>query len=222
MSEETQIIESPKIKKIRQDLETWLNKETWSFDELRRWLKGYELPAVGYDEEPYTWILYSFPESKNYRQEMAKRIADFLGKKPYLKGSDKKDDKLFYNLFYLSAGLDCKNELGKPLSDIFKFFQENGNKRDEFFFSKNSQYYLINAFREALIRWNDAFSETLYTADNHSETDESVSQGVRLRKRRVKMKNAVGRVSRIGIGPETYHDAERFRAQSEIRARRKF
>lgn len=151
MSEEAQVRESPVVIKIRQGLETWLNKADWSYDDLRRWLKGYELPAVGYDQEPYSWILYSLPASEYYYQEMAKRIAQFLQQeKPYQNLSSDYDDTFFYNLFHLSAGLGCKRELGKPLTEIFTYFA-NSEGAWEKFFDNRKRYNLNNAFREALI-----------------------------------------------------------------------
>jgi hypothetical protein len=151
MSEETPITESPQIKKIRQGLESWLNKVDWTFTELRRWLKGYELPAVGYDKEPYSWILYGFPQSEHYYREMASRIALFLQQeKPYQNLSDDYDDRLLYNLFHLSAGLGRKHELGAPLTDIFAYLATGKERRQEFF-STDKRYNLNNAFREALI-----------------------------------------------------------------------
>lgn len=151
MSKETQPAESPKIRKIRERLENWLGSDDWTFDGLRRWLKGYELPAVGYDNEPYSWLLYGFPKLELYRCEMASRIARFLqDEKPHQNLSNDYDDKLFYNLFHLSAGLGCKRELGAPLSNLFTYFAGDENKCREFF-SKHKQYNLNNAFREALI-----------------------------------------------------------------------
>ena len=151
MSEQTLLAESPKIRKIRQGLETWLNNDGWTFNDLRRWLKGYELPAVGYDKEPYSWILYGFPKLERYYREMANRIAKFLQhEKPYKTPSDDYDDQLFYNLFHLSAGIGREKELGGALSEVFFYFAGNENVCQKFF-SKDKRYNLNNAFREALI-----------------------------------------------------------------------
>jgi hypothetical protein len=151
MSEETRQTESPKIKKIRERLEGWLGNDDWTFDGLRRWLKGYELPAVGYDKEPYSWLLYGFPEPEYYRREMASRIARFLqDERPHQKSSSDYDDRLFYNLFHLSAGLGCRRELSVPLYDLYDYFARNDDSR-RVFFSNEKQYNLNNAFREALI-----------------------------------------------------------------------
>lgn len=151
MSEEVQQTESPKIRKIREKLEGWLGNADWTFDGLRRWLKGYELPAIGYDKEPYSWILYGFPEPEHYRREMASRIARFLqDEKPHQKPSNDYDDRLFYNLFHLSAGLGCRRELGDPLYELYDYFARDDDRRRAFF-SNEKQYNLNNAFREALI-----------------------------------------------------------------------
>lgn len=150
--EDKPLTESPVIRTIKTDLENWLNIDAWSFDELRRLIKGYSLPALGYDEEPYIWIMRSLHLSNFvYSQKLAKRIAKFIvEEKPYTRRNRSDSDKLFYNLFYLSAELNCKAELGKPLSEVLDYFQSNKSARNQFF-SDEKSYYLKGAFKEALI-----------------------------------------------------------------------
>lgn len=138
--------------RIRHDLEAWLDKSEWTFDELRRWLKGYELPAVGYDREAYWWIVSSLSRADHYDEKMASRLAFFLeSTKPYQESSeDKEDSRLFYNLFSLAAGLGCKHQLGNALRDMFNWFATQEDSQKEFF-GGSEQYNLNNAFREALI-----------------------------------------------------------------------
>src|ERR1051326_8512180 len=116
-------LEPPSIIQVRQDLESWLNKDQWTFQELRRWLKGYELPSLGYESEPYVWILRSLPKSAIYRQKLANRIAKFLEQtQAHATPSQDYNDSFFYNLLHVCAGLGCKKELGKQLSKLFFFF----------------------------------------------------------------------------------------------------
>ena len=143
--------EPPTINEIRQSLEYWLNKDQWTFQELRRWLKGSELPSLGYESEPYVWILRSLPEAASYRHELANRIAKFLEQSPvHAIPNQEYNDSFFYNLLHVSAGLGCRDLLGKQLSEIFYFFASHKDQQEDFF-SPSKPYNLNNAFREALI-----------------------------------------------------------------------
>ena len=154
MSESENIIEqveSPKMLKLRQDLVAWLNSD--SSDELLiSWLKGYALPALGYEDAPYDWImraLNGLPSEINYRIILSQRIADFLERETPYQNSPT-DDRLLFNIFYLCANLNRKQELASPLEKAFNFFQEHENAREEFF-AENNPYNLNASFREALI-----------------------------------------------------------------------
>lgn len=114
-------------------------------------MKGYELPSLGYETEPYVWILHSLPNSANDRHELANRIARFLEQsQAHAIPNQEYNDSFFYNLLHICAGLGCREELGKQLSDLFSFFTAHNDKR-EVFFSTRKPYNLNNAFREALI-----------------------------------------------------------------------
>jgi hypothetical protein len=143
--------ESITISEIRQSLEYWLNKDQWTFQDLRRWVKGHELPSLGYETEPYVWILRSLPDSANHRHELANRIASFLKQsQAHPIPNQEFNDSFFYNLLHICAGLGCRQELGRPLRDLYSFFTSHNNER-EVFFSERRPYNLNNAFREALI-----------------------------------------------------------------------
>lgn len=144
--------ESPKIQKLREDLTAWLVSKSWTHDELRKWLKGYTFPALGHDDAPHDWIVRAFPfsnDSFNFERILATRIAEFLNQeKPYREKPT--DDKLLYNLLYLCANLDCRQELSESLAEVFDYFESNESERNSFFASKK-MYNLNAAFREALI-----------------------------------------------------------------------
>lgn len=175
MSEETPNSLSPKVEKIKRDLEAWLSAKNWSFDELIAWLKGYALPGVGYDREPYFWITISLANSEDARREMAHRIAQFLTSETY-KNSNL-DDGLFYNLFQLAASLGSRNVLAAPLARVFDHFNNDELQRAEFF-GKSQRYNLNNAFREALIvNQVDATYKDLWFAGLNGKQEEVFPAG---------------------------------------------
>lgn len=144
--------ELPKIQKLREDLIAWLRAEPWTPEQLTDWLKGYTLPAFGYEDEPYDWILRAFPSddsAADYKSIFASRIVEFIRSEDFYRQiSD--DDRLLFNLFYLCANLNRKEQLARPLENVFDFFQSNERER-EAFFNKRKMYNLNAAFREALI-----------------------------------------------------------------------
>src|SRR5437016_4509030 len=132
MIEDSGAHESLQIAQIRNDLENWLKAETWEFNELRYWIKGYKF--FDYGDEPYLWLSRCLPKSSKYLPSMAQRIAIFLEiEEPYkrTRRTEDDDDSLFYNLFSLSAGLGYRRELGRELSRIFHYFSKNKNERKD-------------------------------------------------------------------------------------------
>jgi hypothetical protein len=141
---------SPQVEKIRVELTTWLEEDDWTLADLPRWVKGFNLPALGYDREPYYWLLHALSGSRSHRCVMAARIARFLSDHMHLPHSGLLDDNFYYNLFHLSAGLDCPGELAASLANVFNYFLANEKARAEIF-DLRTNYNLNNAFREALI-----------------------------------------------------------------------
>jgi hypothetical protein len=147
----TDELTSPKLRQVRGELTAWLSQKTFRIEDLKAWLKGYNLPGLGQDDAPHDWIKRVFPISNkdtNFECIMAKRIAELLDKEAPYKDNPT-DDKLLYNLFYLSAKLNCKKELAKPLARVLDFLETHKDKSQEFF-SKEKAYNLNSAFREAL------------------------------------------------------------------------
>ena len=159
LKENPEQIESQRVKNISRDLNKWLSRKRWKHDELRDWLKGYKFFTYG--DEPFLWLFKCLPRSSKHLPEMARRIAAFLSDQPSYKSSEKTeedDERFYYNLFNLAAGLGYRKELGTALEKIFGYFSENTDERDEFF-AAGSWYNLNNAFREALI--NNQTGDTL-------------------------------------------------------------
>jgi len=81
------------------------------------------MPPVGHDEEPYLWLLRSLPEADeryDAEKEFAKRVAVLLLDGPDVKRPGKRPDQVLYNLFMLSAGLSCPDELAIPLHEVYE------------------------------------------------------------------------------------------------------
>lgn len=107
---------------LRKKLMSWLGKGDWTIDELLRWLQGKELPAIGYDEEPYVWILRALPladERHLAERELARRISVFLSQEPEVNQSKNGAAEVLYNLFMLCAELQYRDELANPLYQVF-------------------------------------------------------------------------------------------------------
>jgi hypothetical protein len=108
---------------LRQKLVTWLKKRDWTTDELFRWLEGKELPGVGYDEEPYEWILRALPiadERHEAEQELARRLSLVLRHEPDAKSGITYSNEALYNLLSLSAELQCRDVLAEPLYQMYE------------------------------------------------------------------------------------------------------
>ena len=110
---------------ISRKLIDWLSKETWTTQEFVDWLLGYEFPPIGDDDEPYVLILLAIEVGKDgkriLKDELAKRIAELINKKPDVKGFSKHrimNDKLLYNLLLLAACIKRYRILQRPLCDM--------------------------------------------------------------------------------------------------------
>src|SRR5690349_4207802 len=110
----------------------WLFSNDWTTTQLVDWFQGYDLPALGHDEEPYFWLLRSIPEGSNrYQTEkaVAVRIAVLLKEQPDLKLPGKRPNQVLYNALMMSAGLSCPDELAEPLSEMLERKELHGNWR---------------------------------------------------------------------------------------------
>lgn len=107
---------------LRKKLKAWLEKSDWTIDELLNWLQGFELPAVGYDDEPYVWILRGLPladERHQAERELARRLSSFLSQQPDVKPSNIVTNEALYNVLMLCAELQCRDELAESLYQVF-------------------------------------------------------------------------------------------------------
>ena len=106
---------------LKSKLNAWLNKSDWTDGELIRWLRGLELPAVGYAEDSYIWMIRGLPlADERYRaeKELARRVALFLSRQPDVTHRDSGGEEVLYNLFMLCAELQCRDELAEPLYQV--------------------------------------------------------------------------------------------------------
>jgi hypothetical protein len=135
---------------IHNKLTNWLDSNNYSHEMMISWLKGYELPPVGHEEEPYVWIFHALSgASKDTCRQFARYISKFLEEINWETGlADKRSDKILYNLFCICSGLHFPKETGKPLWNIFDFFERNKEKRE---ILASKKYNLNGAFRGALI-----------------------------------------------------------------------
>ncbi|MCI0488513.1 MAG: hypothetical protein L0229_18145 [Blastocatellia bacterium] len=118
-----EIMEDKITLRMRKMLGEWLAREDWQPRQLIDWLQGYDLPPVGHGEEPYLWLLRGLPPAdERYEAEikLASRVARILEDKPDEKRPGTRPDEVLYNLFMLCAGLNCADQLARPLYGVFK------------------------------------------------------------------------------------------------------
>jgi hypothetical protein len=114
-------IENKVENNLRNKLNAWLNKSDWTEGELIRWLRGLELPAVGYEEDSYIWMMRGLPladERYQAEKELARRVSLFLSRQPDVTHPDLGGEEVLYNLFMLCAELQCRDELADPLFQV--------------------------------------------------------------------------------------------------------
>lgn len=144
----------PKRLELAEILTTWLSEKQWEIRDFRNLLKGYSLPSLGRDEEPYSWILRGLADlPSDLTTEIAKRIAFFLRTvtpDEFILETD--DSKFLYNLFNLSAGVRRREVLCGSLKQVVYYFglDQNSELRKTIFAEK--RYYDIEgSLREAII-----------------------------------------------------------------------
>jgi hypothetical protein len=108
--------------RVSQLLTAWLKKDTWDTQELVDWLQGYPLPPVGYDEEPFVWILRGASLSEERyetERQLTQRLAHLLRRLPEVASLSTRPEEVLYNLLMLCAGLGSPSDLGEPLYEVF-------------------------------------------------------------------------------------------------------
>jgi hypothetical protein len=111
------------IERMRQIVCDWLASENWSTSKLVDWFQGYDLPALGHEEEPYLWLLRGIPDdAERYQTEkkLATRAAVFLREQPDVKRPGQDPDQVLYNLLMFCAGLSSAHELADPLFEFLE------------------------------------------------------------------------------------------------------
>jgi hypothetical protein len=109
--------------RVRSSLGSWLNQQKWELQELIDWLQGYMLPPVGYDEEPFVWMLRGLiltDDRYKAESEMAVRLAKFIESAPESTQLGNRPDQVLYNCFMLCAGLSYPKILGRPLYTVYE------------------------------------------------------------------------------------------------------
>jgi hypothetical protein len=127
-----EIRENESLVRMRTIVRNWLASDDWNTTQLIDWFQGYDLPALGHDEEPYLWLVRGIPEAdERYPAEkkFASRAAVLLKEQPDVKRPGKRPDQVLYNLLMLCAGLACADELFDPLFEVLERQKTQGNWR---------------------------------------------------------------------------------------------
>jgi DNA-binding XRE family transcriptional regulator len=104
----------------------WLWEEKLDIGRLIGWLGGEGLPPVGYDEEPYHWLLRGIaipdPRARKFLEtRLAERLAIVLGEEPDVHPLMEGDaEEFLVNLYWTCAGLNLPSSLGEQLWQAYK------------------------------------------------------------------------------------------------------
>ena len=104
-------------------LENWLARTDWEPGQLIRFLQGYDIPALGHEDEPYQWILRGLPRGRKRhptRKKLAERLASVLSAAPDVERPGKRPEEVLYNLLMLCAGVYSADQLGQRLFEMFE------------------------------------------------------------------------------------------------------
>jgi hypothetical protein len=117
-------------------LKAWLDGPGGS-GPLVEWLQGYDLPPVGYADEPYLWLLRgiraigpelsSKQDGQTYDHLFCKQVAGLLDDRPDRDRPGDNPERVLYNLFRLCAGLRCPACLAEGLRAILEAKQLSGS-----------------------------------------------------------------------------------------------
>jgi hypothetical protein len=108
----------------------WLDSAEWDSHQLVRWLQGYDLPALGGDEEPYVWLLYGLPAGRDRHlreTQLAERTARLIEAQPDVFRPGDMPERLLYNLLFLCSGLSAPDQLAEPLHMMYERRTLDGN-----------------------------------------------------------------------------------------------
>ncbi|MDQ3802388.1 MAG: hypothetical protein M3416_00810 [Acidobacteriota bacterium] len=101
----------------------WLDSADQDTHQLSRWLQGYDLPAIGSDDEPYVWLLYGLPPGGDYHlreTQLAERTARLINERPDVLRPGDMPERLLYNLLSLCSGLSAPDQLAEPLYAMYE------------------------------------------------------------------------------------------------------
>jgi hypothetical protein len=121
--------ENESVVRMRSTVSSWLSSDDWNSTRLIDWFQGYDLPALGHEEEPYLWLLRGIPESGERRpteKAMANRVAVLLREQPDVRRPGRRPDQVLYNLFMFCAGLSSAEELADPLFEVLERYRLQG------------------------------------------------------------------------------------------------
>jgi hypothetical protein len=99
----------------------WLEDPSGPSWALVDWLEGYNLPAVGPDEDPYVWLHRGLNElPANLYVEFILRLARFIDEQPDVARPGDRPDEVLYNLLLLCTRLGDRLRLGPPLIRMYE------------------------------------------------------------------------------------------------------
>jgi hypothetical protein len=97
----------------------WLEgpRPSWT---LVDWLEGYNLPAVGPEEEPYIWLRRGLDKlPPEYQERFVVQLAQFIEERPDVERPGDRPDEVLYNLLWLCARPGDRARLGLPLKGMY-------------------------------------------------------------------------------------------------------
>ena len=101
----------------------WLWTDQLELERLYDWLRGGGLPPVGYDDEPYQWLLRGIaihgPARDHLEKRFAERLSILLGEEPDVVMRDGGEDFL-RNLYWTCAGLRRPSYLAEHLWQAYR------------------------------------------------------------------------------------------------------
>lgn len=116
--------------RIAHDLGIWLQAPDWTMADLINWLEGNSLPPVGYDDEPFIWLLRGIMVTDSryeVERELSTRLRLLLSEQPDVNQFGDRPSQVIYNLLMMCAGLSFAEVFADELYEIFERRQLDGN-----------------------------------------------------------------------------------------------